>query len=67
ADLRLATRYDGLRAKLSDPPLTAVNMSLEEIANKAVGLLVAQIEGAEPHVMPRLDRIEIVERESSRP
>jgi DNA-binding LacI/PurR family transcriptional regulator len=66
-ELRLATRYDGLRAKLSSPPLTAVNMALEEIASKAVSLLMKRIDGALPEAMPRLHAIEIVERASSRP
>lgn len=46
AALRIATRYDGLRAKLSNPPLTAVNLGLAEIAAKAVELLLALLEGS---------------------
>lgn len=65
ADLRLATRYDGLRAKLSVPPLTAVNMRLEEVATKAVMLLMERNEGAGPASAPMLSRIEIMARESS--
>ncbi|NSY40921.1 LacI family DNA-binding transcriptional regulator [Leisingera sp. ANG59] len=44
-NIRLATRYDGLRAKLSRPPLTAVELHLEAIADLAVGLLMAAIDG----------------------
>ena len=45
ADLRLVTRYDGLRAKLSVPPLTAVDLNLPAIAEAAVALLFERIEG----------------------
>lgn len=44
-DVRVATRYDGLRAKLADPPLTAVNLQLAALAELAVDLLLARIEG----------------------
>ncbi|WP_264210606.1 LacI family DNA-binding transcriptional regulator [Leisingera thetidis] len=44
-DIKIATRYDGLRAKLSQPPLTAVELHLEAIADQAVGLLMAAIGG----------------------
>lgn len=43
--LRIATRYDGLRAKLSQPPMTAVDLHLPQIAETAVDLLLALIEG----------------------
>ncbi|MBD9529538.1 substrate-binding domain-containing protein [Paracoccus sp. PAR01] len=43
--LRLATRYDGLRAKLSQPPLTAVNLHLPTLAEEAIHLLLDRIEG----------------------
>lgn len=43
-DLRLVTRYDGLRAKLSVPPLTALDLHLSELAELAVALLLAHIE-----------------------
>lgn len=42
--LRIATRYDGLRAKLASPPLTAVNLHLDQIAATAVDLLIAQLQ-----------------------
>lgn len=52
-DVRVATRYDGLRAKLADPPLTAVNLHLSELAQLAVDLLLNHMEGrAEPIVTP---------------
>lgn len=42
-DLRLATRYDGMRAKLAAPPLTAVNLHLDQVAAAAVDLLLARL------------------------
>lgn len=42
-DLRLATRYDGMRAKLAVPPLTAVNLHLDQVAAAAVDLLLARL------------------------
>jgi DNA-binding LacI/PurR family transcriptional regulator len=52
-DVRVATRYDGIRAKLADPPLTAVNLHLSELAELAVDLLLDHIEGrAEPIATP---------------
>lgn len=46
AQLRIVTRYDGLRAKLSQPPLTAVDLHLPAVAEQAVQLLLSRIEGA---------------------
>lgn len=43
--LRLATRYDGSRAKLAVPPLTAVNLHLDDLAKLAVDLLISTIDG----------------------
>ncbi|TWI29263.1 LacI family DNA-binding transcriptional regulator [Paracoccus sulfuroxidans] len=50
-ELSIATRYDGLRAKLSEPPLTALDLHLSQLAEAAVALLLAHIEGA-PGVTP---------------
>ncbi len=47
-DLRLATRYDGMRAKLATPALTAVDLHLDQVAAAAVDLLIARLEQAEP-------------------
>lgn len=43
--LCLATRYDGTRAKLADPPLTAVDLHLDDLAKLAVDLLNHTIDG----------------------
>ncbi|RBP61971.1 LacI family transcriptional regulator [Brevibacterium sanguinis] len=45
-DLLVATRYDGIRARTSVPPLTAVDLHLEDVAAVAVDRLIAVLEGA---------------------
>ncbi|WP_209325973.1 LacI family DNA-binding transcriptional regulator [Brevibacterium renqingii] len=44
-DLLIVTRYDGLRARTSVPPLTAVDLGLEAISSAAVEKLVAVLDG----------------------
>lgn len=44
-DLLIATRYDGLRARTSHPPLTAVDLGLEAISSAAVEMLVTVLDG----------------------
>lgn len=43
--MRLVTRYDGIRARESLPPLTAVNMHLDEVARQAITLLFEVLAG----------------------
>ncbi|WP_197678160.1 substrate-binding domain-containing protein [Brevibacterium siliguriense] len=43
-DLLIATRYDGLRARTSRPPLTAVDLGLEAISSAAVEMLVVVLD-----------------------
>lgn len=43
--MRVVTRYDGIRARESTPPLTAVNMHLDEVARQAITLLFAAMAG----------------------
>ena len=61
--LRIVTRYDGLRAKLSDPPLTAVDLHLPKIAEQAVHLLLDRMQGT--FDMVKADLPELVVRRSS--
>lgn len=56
-DLQLATRYDGIRAKLSSPPLTAVDLHLAEVATLAVELLLDSQNGASPGPTAPLPRL----------
>lgn len=44
-DVMVVTRYDGLRAQTCEPPLTAIDMCLEQTANLAVDLLFEHLRG----------------------
>ncbi|MDR7304107.1 LacI family DNA-binding transcriptional regulator [Haloactinomyces albus] len=44
-DVLVATRYDGLRARTCDPPLTAVDLHLDQAAASAVELLLERLRG----------------------
>jgi DNA-binding LacI/PurR family transcriptional regulator len=46
-DVLVATRYDGLLARTCEPPLTAVDLHLGDLATRAVDLLLALL-GGEP-------------------
>ncbi len=47
-DIRVATRYDGPRARDNDPPITAVDLGLSDVAESAVKLLIDSIDGRQP-------------------
>jgi DNA-binding LacI/PurR family transcriptional regulator len=44
-DIKLATRYDGIHARECNPPLTAVNLHLDDVAQLGVELLFEHIAG----------------------
>jgi len=44
-DVVVATRYDGMRARTSDPPLTAVDLHLGEVGEVAIELLLEHLRG----------------------
>ncbi|MDH6592653.1 DNA-binding LacI/PurR family transcriptional regulator [Variovorax sp. TBS-050B] len=44
-DVMVATRYDGLRARTSVPPLTAVDLHLDQVAQQAIALLFDHLRG----------------------
>lgn len=44
-DVQVVTRYDGIRARTAQPPLTAVDLHLERVAALAVELLFAHLSG----------------------
>ena len=46
-DVMVVTRYDGLRARTCEPPLTAVDLHLDRAASDAVELLLARLRGDE--------------------
>ncbi|WP_256107856.1 LacI family DNA-binding transcriptional regulator [Streptomyces sp. ODS05-4] len=63
-DVMVVTRYDGLRARTCEPPLTAVDLHLDQATADAVDLLLARLRGEtaatpaaatapEPRVVPR--------------
>ncbi|WP_346910235.1 LacI family DNA-binding transcriptional regulator [uncultured Roseibium sp.] len=63
--MRIATRYDGLRARESTPKLTAFNLHLDEIARLALERLLQEMDGKSgPQQMTGLEP-ELVVRESS--
>lgn len=49
-DLLLATNYDGRLAGAANPPVTALDLNLPELARLAAQLLFDRLEGAEPAV-----------------
>ncbi|MGB6007396.1 substrate-binding domain-containing protein [Castellaniella sp.] len=53
-NLRLVTRYDGLRARTCQPPLTAVDLHLDAISAAAVDLLLQTLDGRslQPAIVP---------------
>ena len=46
--VKVATRYDGLRARSETPPLTAMNLHLDQVANMATRMLVESIDTGQP-------------------
>ncbi|MEU6624248.1 substrate-binding domain-containing protein [Streptomyces litmocidini] len=47
-DVMVVTRYDGLRARTAQPPLTAVDLHLDRAAAAAVDLLLGRLRGDTP-------------------
>lgn len=47
-DVRVVTRYDGLRARSESPPLTALDLHLDAVAKAATAELLSLIEGSSP-------------------
>ncbi|MBU7600816.1 LacI family DNA-binding transcriptional regulator [Streptomyces sp. P38-E01] len=67
ADVMVVTRYDGLRARTSRPPLTAVDLQLDRAAFAAVELLLGRLRG-NPVPAPEpsaSSRPRVIARESS--
>lgn len=65
-DVKVATRYDGLRARECTPPLTALDMHLEDVAAQAIELLFEQINGTGQRQCIDAPFATLVARESSR-
>jgi len=66
-DVMVVTRYDGLRARNSKPPITAVNLHLEQVSALAVELLFEHICGDTRRQVVAGPDPELVIRESSAP
>lgn len=66
ADVRVVTRYDGLRARSEAPPLTAINLHLDEVATIATRALVTFIETGQPPEVAAGPAPQLVLRGSSR-
>jgi len=44
-DVMVVTRYDGVRARTCEPPLTAVDLHLDQVAHQAIDLLFDHLRG----------------------
>ncbi|WP_407644507.1 substrate-binding domain-containing protein [Chachezhania sediminis] len=64
-DVKVITRYDGIRARTETPPLTAVDLHLDRVAEIATLALLDLIEGVADSPVPRPPRPEIVARLST--
>jgi len=65
-DVMVATRYDGLRARECNPPLTSLNLHLETIAAQAIELLFDRLQGTAERRVIDGTRAELVIRQSTR-
>ncbi|WP_432262219.1 LacI family DNA-binding transcriptional regulator [Cupriavidus sp. TMH.W2] len=66
-DVLVVTRYDGIRARSAQPPVTAVNLHLERVASLAVELLFAHLSGDRSRNVITGPAPELVVRASSTP
>lgn len=64
-DVMVATRYDGLRARTSTPPLTSVDMHLDDVARLAIGLLFDHLRGEVSKHRVEGPEAQLVAREST--
>lgn len=64
-DVMVATRYDGIRAQTSRPPLTAVDLGLVDATARAVELLLMRFDGDTVPTAVAAPAIRLVLRESS--
>ncbi|MFI6578632.1 LacI family DNA-binding transcriptional regulator [Nocardiopsis sp. NPDC050513] len=66
-DVLVVTRYDGIRARTCEPPLTAVDLHLDEAAAGAVELLLDRMRGDASRSVVRAPRPDLVVRASTSP
>jgi DNA-binding LacI/PurR family transcriptional regulator len=65
-DIMLATRYDGIRARTSEPPLTAVDLHLDQVARLAIDLLFERMRRGSQRLVASSPMPELVVRASTR-
>jgi DNA-binding LacI/PurR family transcriptional regulator len=66
SDVRIATRYDGFRARTNRPPLTAVDLHLGDAASASIELVIALMEsGGRSETYRRAPRPTLVVRGST--
>lgn len=66
SDVKIVTRYDGLRARHCTPPLTAMNLHLDQVASLAVDLLFEHLHGNTRRLAIAGPEPDLIVRESSR-
>ncbi len=64
-DVRIITRYNGLRARLCSPPLTAVDLDLDALARQAVALMMRALTGETGADLPEVPWPKLVVRAST--
>ncbi len=64
-DIKIVTRYDGVRARSCRPPLTAIDLHLDDVSSLAVDLLFAHLGGKREQLALEPPLPQLVIRESS--
>lgn len=64
-DVMVVTRYDGLRARTCEPPLTAIDLHLDRAASDAVELLLGRLRGESAAAVAAAPEPRLVTRRSS--
>lgn len=64
-DVLLVTRYDGMRARTAKPPLSAVDLHLDQIAHEAIELLLEHLRGEKTRRVVEGPAPEMIARASS--
>ncbi|MEV7965568.1 substrate-binding domain-containing protein [Sphaerisporangium sp. NPDC088356] len=65
-DVRLVTHYNGLRAQTFEPPITALDLHLDRMAELAVMLLLDSLEGRADRTVLPAPRPDVIVRGSTR-
>ena len=65
-DIKLATRYDGIRARTCEPSLTAVNLHLDQVAKLAIELLFERMRRSSQRLVALSPMPELVARASTK-